>query len=81
MIIYRLVDGRAWRKDTLFAFSTQQGSPEKYPKDVPNHLSTFHAASVGFALSEVENQTATSMGTDIHDSYGEESDPSQETAA
>ncbi|KAJ3927510.1 MAG: hypothetical protein NXY57DRAFT_926273 [Lentinula lateritia] len=81
MIIYRLVDGRAWRKDTLFAFSTQKGSPEKYQKDVINHLSTFHAASVRFALSEAGNETATSMGTDIHDSYEEESNPSQETAA
>ncbi|KAJ3712334.1 hypothetical protein DFJ43DRAFT_77685 [Lentinula guzmanii] len=66
MIIYRLVDGRAWRKDTMYAFATQKGSSEigqKVQMNTDNHLSTFHAASVGFALSGVEDQTTTA-GTD-----------------
>ncbi|KIK62289.1 hypothetical protein GYMLUDRAFT_164986 [Collybiopsis luxurians FD-317 M1] len=57
LIIYRLVDGRAWRKDTLYAMSARSRgersrTTDKRGTEAANELTTFHAATVGFVLSE-----------------------------
>ncbi|KAF9068958.1 hypothetical protein BDP27DRAFT_1294411 [Rhodocollybia butyracea] len=78
LIIYRLADGRAWRTDTLYSASVVgiPGSPEKFKPPPPTrrradpmNLSTFHAASVGFVLSDDQSRGE----LETHDRSGDDS--------
>ncbi|KAF5361554.1 hypothetical protein D9757_008387 [Collybiopsis confluens] len=76
LIIYRLADGRAWRKDTLYAMSARSrgeksgmapdGKREGFNNNGAHHLSTFHAATVGLVLSQDHDQTTSSNTVGIH---------------